>query len=303
MTPKSLHLFAAVTAAVLMFPALAPAQTAPPITVNVPQLNEQDFHRWAGKSNAYVELLNGSMRAIDSLQRYADGIDMKVGPTGKERFISGPDSVEAPLAAQAIAKARAAAAAPPPIPPLDDAALAFAASFETLVPIINDAAAYYARKDYADDHWAGAKALHAKIIPAMNAFFVARERLQDGQDQLSAGLARRELALIEAHEGKSRRWHLRNLAITAKAAFDVMPQDPNATDMTAFSSAITALADALSGYEGLGTPDATSARNLVARFRTLREKIEKKDADDSDFRDALNAYNGTVLWLNSPVNN
>jgi Protein of unknown function (DUF3829) len=77
------------------------------------------------------------------------------------------------LAAQAIAKARAAAAAPPPIPPLDDAALAFAASFETLVPIINDTAAYYARKDYADDNWAGAKALHAKIIPAMNAFFGA----------------------------------------------------------------------------------------------------------------------------------
>jgi hypothetical protein len=119
---------------------------------------------------------------------------------------------------------------------------------------------------------------------------------------LSAGLARRELALIEAHEGKSRRWHLRNLAITAKAAFDAMPQDPNATDMTAFSNAITAFADALSGYEGLGTLDATSARNLVARFRTLREKIEKKDADDSDFREVVNAYNGTVLWLNSPVN-
>jgi len=48
------------------------------------------------------------------------------------------------------------------------------------VPILNGAAAYYARKDYTDDNMAGGKALHAKIIPAMNAFLAARARLEDG---------------------------------------------------------------------------------------------------------------------------
>jgi hypothetical protein len=85
MTRKSLHLFAAITAAALMFSQLAVGQTAPPIAVNVPQLNQQEFQRWVGKSNAYVQLLNDSTRAIDSLRRYASWVDMKAGPTGKER--------------------------------------------------------------------------------------------------------------------------------------------------------------------------------------------------------------------------
>ncbi|MFY9841423.1 MAG: hypothetical protein WAK55_34120 [Xanthobacteraceae bacterium] len=60
---------------------------------------------------------------------------------------------------------------------------------------------------------------------------------------MSAGLERQELALIEAREGKSRRWHLHNLAITARAALNAMPRDPNATDVTAFSNAIAADAE------------------------------------------------------------
>jgi hypothetical protein len=148
----------------------------------------------------------------------------------------------------------------------------------------------------------GGKALHAKIIPAMNAFLGARARLEAGQEQLSAGLSRQELALIEAREGKSKRWHLRNLAITAKAALEAMPHDPKATDMTAFSNTITAFADAVRGYEALGTPDATNAQDLVAKFRTLREKIEKKDTDNADFANVVNNYNALVQWLNSSLN-
>jgi hypothetical protein len=225
MPRKSLNLFAAATAAMLTLPALAAAQTALPVTNNVPQLNQQEFQLWVGKSNAYVELLNGSTRAIDSLRRYASWVDMKAGPTGKERYISyGLYSIEPNSAAQVIAKARAAAAAPPAVPPLDGVALAYAASFETLVPLLNDAAGYYQRKDYTDDNMARGKELHAKIIPAMNTFLAARAQLEDGQELLSAGLSRQELALIEAREGKSRRWHLRNLAVTAKAALNAMPR-------------------------------------------------------------------------------
>ena len=92
----------------------------------------------------------------------------------------------------------------------------------------------------------------------------------------------------EAREGKSKRWHPRNLAISGKAALAAMPHDPNPADMTAFSNAITAFADAVRGYEALGTPDATNAQDLVAKFRTLREKIEKKDTDNADFANVVN---------------
>jgi hypothetical protein len=123
---------------------------------------------------------------------------------------------------------------------------------------------------------------------------------------LSAGLSRQELALIEAREGKSRHWHLRNLAITAKAALDAMPHDPNATDMTAFSNAIAAYADAERGFEEApkppGTLDGTNGRDLAAKFRTLREKIEKKEARNTDFQDVVNYYNALVQWLNTSQN-
>src|SRR5262249_18003286 len=304
MTRTAANLFAATAAAMLMLNALASAQTPPPMTVTVPQLSEAEFQRCVGKSNAYVELLNDSMRAIDSLRRYASWVDMKIGPTGNERYISyGLYSVEPNGAARAIAKAREAAGAPPPIPGLDETARAYAASFETLVPLLNDAAGYYARKDYTDDKTAAGKALHAKIMPAMNAFFVARHRLEAGQEQLSAGLGRQELALIEAREGKSRRWHLRRIGIAATAAIDAMPHDRNAADMGEFSRAIVALADAARDYEEASKTfsalDGSNARDLVAKFRTLREKIEKKGASDADFQNVINEYNAVVGWMNS----
>jgi Protein of unknown function (DUF3829) len=288
----------------LVLTEFAAAQSSPPATINVPQLNEAEFQRWVSKSNAYVELLNGSTRALESLRRSASWVDMKAGPTGKERYISyGLYSVEPTGAARAIAKAREAAGSPPPIPGLDDAARAYAAGFETLVPLLNEAAGYYERKDYTDDKMAGGKALHAKIVPAMNAFLAARERLEVGQEQLRAGLARQELALIEAREGKTKRWYLRRLAIAAKATIDSMPHDRNAADMSEFSRAIVALAEAVRDYdEGsktFGGGDASSARELLARFRTLREKIEKKDASSVDFQNVVGQYNAVVGWMNS----
>jgi len=304
MTRNTINLLAAAAAAMAMLAASALAQTSPPPTINVPQLSKAEFQRWVGKSNAYVELLNDSTRALDSLHRYASWVDMKLGPTGKERYIMyGLYTVEPTGAAGAIAKAREAAASPPPIPGLDDAARAYAASFETLVPLLNDAAGYYERKDYTDDKMAGGKALHAKIVPAMNAFLAARDRLEAGQEQLSAGLSRQELALIEAREGKSQRWYLRRLAIAAKATIDAMPADRNSTDMIEFSHTIADLAEAVRDYdEGsktFGGGDASNARELLARFRTLREKIEKKDASSADFQSVIGQYNAVVGWMNS----
>lgn len=40
----------------------------------------------------------------------------------------------------------------------------------------------------------------------------------------------------------------------------------------------------------------------MARFRTLREKIEKKDFSNGDFRDVINEYNAVIEWLNRTQN-
>jgi hypothetical protein len=289
-----------------MLAASALAQTSPPMTINVPQLSEAEFPRWVGKSNAYVQLLNDSTRALDSLRRYASWVDMKIGPTGKEPNISyGLYSLDPGGVERAIAKARAAADGPPPIPPLDEAARAYAASFEKLVPLLNDASSYYERKDYTDDKVARGKALHAQIVPAMIAFYAARERLEDGQEQLSAGLGRQELALIESHEGKSKRWHLRHIALAAKATIAAMPHDANAPDMTEFNRTIAALADAVRDYEeaskAFGGNDAGNARDFLAKLRTLRENIQQKHATATDFQTVIIFYNGVVQWINNTL--
>ena len=41
------------------------------------------------KLNAYVELLNRTLRASESLSRYESWVKAKTGPTGKERVVYG----------------------------------------------------------------------------------------------------------------------------------------------------------------------------------------------------------------------
>jgi hypothetical protein len=53
-------------AAALALQTPAIAQTPPAPTIAVPDLQDADFGAWTEKSNAYADLLNGSLRAIDS---------------------------------------------------------------------------------------------------------------------------------------------------------------------------------------------------------------------------------------------
>jgi hypothetical protein len=294
---------AIVLAALLAFEGLPAAQSPPsppPVTITVPDLAPDEFQPWIAKSNAYVDLLNDSLRAIDAIRRYQSWVDMKTGPTGKERYIYGLNSVDPEK--KAIEKARAAADQPPAIPSLDAAARDYATAFETLVPIINDAYAYYERQDYKDDQMAGGKAFHAKLVPAMNAFLAARDRLEDGQEVLSAALDKQQLALIEKTEGKSERWHLRNLSIAAKAAIDAVPHDQNPEAMAAFSAAITVYAEAVRNYDDFnktaGEHDQSNPRTLLADFRELRDKIGKKTTTESDFKNIVSEYNSVVDMIN-----
>jgi hypothetical protein len=206
-------------------------------------------------------------------------------------------------ASKVVAEARAAVAAPPSIPPLDDAARDYAASFEALVPILNDASAYYERQDYKDDKMAGGQALHAKIVPAMTAFLATRARLEEAEEELSAGLDRQGIALIERREGKSLQWQIRHLGMTAKAALRAMPRGQSADEITAFSAAITTYADAVKEFDAFtkssGKYDPSNPRELLARFRTLREKLEQKDAHQADFSNVIGQYNSVVDMMNS----
>ncbi|MCA0420866.1 MAG: YiiG family protein, partial [Proteobacteria bacterium] len=49
---------------------------------------DDDLQAAITKSNAYTGLMNRTLRAIQSWERYGSWVDMKKGPTGKERYIT-----------------------------------------------------------------------------------------------------------------------------------------------------------------------------------------------------------------------
>ncbi|QRG04969.1 DUF3829 domain-containing protein [Xanthobacter dioxanivorans] len=282
-------------------PAAAPALT-------IPELPDAELKVWMAKLNAYVKLLNATLRAEESWNRYLSWVSLKTGPTGKERIIYGLYSVSPSQAKTAIDAARAAAAGPPPIPALDAAALALSASFEALVPILNEAEAYYDRKDYKSDQMAGGKALHARLEPAAKAFIIARRDLDRLTDQVKDGIDAQDLARIERIEGKSDGWHVRRIMMSARKAVDLMPRsarDPG--DLNAFDVAVANYAAVVKEFDTyiLANPPTASAfssqpRDLLGKLRDIQEKFEGRKRPDPSFYHM--DVNGAVSSYNMMIN-
>lgn len=113
------------------------------------------------KMNAYVQFLNRSMRASESLERYASWVDMKKGPTGKESIVYGLYSLYD--VRTEIAAVEAATKAEPKMPELDAAILAYVETYKKIAPAIEKANKYYDRQDYKSDKMEGGKAYHKDI--------------------------------------------------------------------------------------------------------------------------------------------
>src|SRR5579863_189539 len=127
------------------------------------------------KMNAYVALLNRSLRAVQSLDRYKSWVNMKTGPTGRESIVYGLYSVYDTT--REAAAATAALTQEPLLPELDAAMRDYIAANAALAPILNEANAYYERADYKADKMAEGKTLHVKIVAAAEPFLAARARL------------------------------------------------------------------------------------------------------------------------------
>ena len=283
-------------------------QAAP--TLGLSDIPDKDFDRYVAKSNAVVGLLNTSMRGTESWRRYTSWADVKRGPTGKERIIYGLYSIGASSVKDAIDKARKAADAEPAIPSLDGATKDLASTFEALVPILNEAEAYYDRKDYLSDDMAGGKALHAKLVPAATAFLAARARTDALQEQFKDLIDRQQLAKIEKAEGKSVRWHVRNTMMLAKKAVDLMPDSPKrGTDLTAFDAALKTYGEAVRDFDnavresGKSTSVDSYPRDILGKLREMRDNIAKGRADGMTFSFDYNAviqrYNMMVTMSNA----
>ena len=276
------------------------------------EVQEADLDKWITKNNAYVKLLNESLRASDSWNRYLSWVNLERGPTGKERIIYGLYSVGASSAKESIAAARKAADSAPSAPALDAAAKELAATFETVFPIMNEANDYYDRKDYMSDNASGAKRLHGQLVPAAHAFMAARDKMERLQDELNDKLDEVDLARIEKTEGKQYRWHMKRTMTLAKKAVDLMPKDPrHPGDMKDFDIAIMRLADAAREFDAYVRDSGKSGafdhypRDIVGRLREIKEKVAKRQADPTfysmDYNGVVSSYNMMIDMARMPA--
>lgn len=287
-------------------PATARAQMAAP---NASTTQDGGTQRLISKMNAYVGLLNRTLRASDSLSRYASWVNMKSGPTGKERIIYGLYSVYD--VRDEIAKAKEAAKAEPALPTLDAAMLSYVDVYEKLAPILNRAEGYYERKDYKDDGMAQGKAMHVEIAALGQQFRAEREKV----DALFAVEKRKadtaELTALEQREGKKSRWHVAHVMMRAREVVDLLPDNKKpVTDMPAFEAAVSSYAAAVREFDEYSAAHPNSfhvfesrPRSLLGKLRDIREKLTKSKGDGrrvgQDLNFLINDYNTMVTTSRS----
>lgn len=273
------------------------------------EIPDAQIDAYIAKSNAVVGLLNSSMRGNESWRRYLSWVDLKKGPTGKERIIYGLYSIGG-SAKDAIDKARQSATAEPPIPALDGATKDLANAYEALLPILNEAEAYYDRKDYLSDGMKGGKELHAKLVPAASTFLLARIKVEQLQEQFKELVDRQQLAKIERAEGKSVRWHTRNTMMLAKKVVDLMPRDPRKPgDLKAFDIALAEFGDAVRTFDTAVRESGKSGaidsypRDILGKLREMRANLGKGRVDgmtfSMDYDGVITRYNMMITMSNA----
>lgn len=238
------------------------------------------------KSNAYTALLNRTLRAVESWDRYRSWVNMQRGPTGRERYIVYGLYSLYDVRGE-IEKAEQAVTQEPAMPELDDAIRRYIQSYRTLAPLITRANVYYERKDYQDDGAALGRELHREMVPAAEAFLKDRADVERAMRALRTDLNSRELADIERREGRSARWNVRNVMIAARGVMDLMPTNERpVVDMAAFDLAIQTYAAALRELDKLKETDPDGASILdsqagswLGSLREYRQKLARARGD------------------------
>lgn len=233
------------------------------------------------KMNAYVALMNRTLRASESIERYKSWVDMDKGPVNKNRAFGVYELYDV---TDLIADASEALGKEPKLTALDVSMKAYIEAYSTLAPIIDEANTYYERKDYLDDNLARGKQIHTRLVPAARTFLAAREQVEQDFKTEQANLSSLELSVIERSEGRKAHWHRANLMIAARRIVDRLTSK-TVFDVTAFEADVTRFGDALKDFEAYKTSDSQALKSLQAPLRSFL-------AATREFREALKTVKG-----------
>jgi hypothetical protein len=231
----------------------------------------------------YTKLYNETLSFDQSWGRYASWVDLKRGPTGKERYITyGIYSVDVDSVHRAVADAAPLTTQDPKVPELDAAVRDLIAMVDPIMPVINAASAYYDRRDYKDDGARRGREYHDKLTAMMPPVMATREKISRQIDALSDQLDERELSMIERTDGKRYRWHARRVLSGARklALFiDIHLQKSRVPEL---DKAIANYATAVREFDDyLASPSAqhgimdTSPRSFLSKMREMRDEVAR----------------------------
>jgi hypothetical protein len=194
----------------------------------IADLPEDKFKLLAEKTALYVKALSAARAVQKSYDRYAAWVDIKTGPTGKERSIDGVPDIAGAL--QEIADAGAKGPGMwPPLGGVDGMAQKLAQASTALAPLVKSASDYYAQHQYKSDGAKRGQELHGQMLPLFEQFFAAELAMRRELSAVIEDVERRYLAQIEKEHGKNYEWHLRSFLLSAKTVADLLPNHADAT--------------------------------------------------------------------------
>lgn len=194
----------------------------------IADLPDDKFKSLVEKTALYTKALTAARTVQKSYDRYAAWVDIKTGPTGKEKGIdSGVPDIGAAL--QEIADAGATGPGMwPPLPAVDAMAEKMAKATVSLAPLVKSASDYYAQHKYKSDSAKRGQELHAQMVPLFEQFFGCELAMRRDLGAVLEDVEHRTLARIEKEQGKTYEWHLRNLLFAARTLADLLPNHVDA---------------------------------------------------------------------------
>ncbi len=136
------------------------------------------------------------------------------------RFKIKPYEVDNQFTKDCVKGLQGAIAMSPADAGLDATGREYAETLEQLIPLMNDANAYYEHGDYKDDKMQKGKELDAKLSPLLDRLSASSVTLRELVRTNNRTLREHELSAMEKQDGKTFKWHTLNFMFQARVAID-----------------------------------------------------------------------------------
>ena len=176
------------------------------------------------KANLYIELAKATGRAVESWDRYTSWVNMKTGPTGKERYL-GYGMYQLYDVPELLQEARMATSREPRADAVDAAMGRYISAYEALAPVMDEAARYYDRQGYEADNMAKGKEYHKAMVPLATAFVAERKAMMPLLRAHLRDVEALEVAHMEAKDGRTAAFHTANVMAALHRVMDTFPRE------------------------------------------------------------------------------